>query len=43
MAVTFAMKLLEPFVSVQACLLFRVGTKIAHVVISEDDDLDPSV
>jgi hypothetical protein len=42
MAVTFTMNML-PFVSVQACSLFRVGTKIAHVVISGDDDLDPSV
>jgi hypothetical protein len=43
MALTFAMQMLEPFVSNQACSLFRVGTKIAHVVISGDDDLDPSV
>lgn len=43
MAVTSAVKMLEPFVSVQACSMFRVGTKIAHVVVSGDDDLDPSV
>jgi hypothetical protein len=32
MAVTSAVKMPEPFVSVQACSRFRVGTKIAQVV-----------
>jgi hypothetical protein len=39
MAVTSAVKMLEPFVSVQACSWFRVGTKIAQVVVSGVDDL----
>ena len=43
MALTSAVKTLEPFVSVQACSWFREGTKIAQVVDSGVDDLDPSV
>jgi|688.fasta_scaffold1501393_2 hypothetical protein len=43
MGVTSAVKMLGPFVSVQACSWFRVGIKIAQVVVSGVDDLDPLV